>query len=294
MTETIILPGYISNDLVGYSSLTEIANRVVHFNNMDITIDMSYTTWFSANLCSLLGAILSDLSYKNNRITFKPSVNDKVRRIIEENGFGQHYFNMNTPLKSSAISFKKFNTTDVERIKIYIENDLLNRWELPVMSDLAKKNILKTIFEVFENARMHSGSSTVFACGQCYPLKEKVDFTIVDFGVTIKENVFSFLNSNKLSLPHTAIEWAMMEENTTKNDTSGGLGFTLLQDFIRQNNGKLQIYSDNEFWELSNGKINKQITAHTLKGTLVNLEINMNDTERYVMSDEVNCHTSIF
>ena len=155
------------------------------------------------------------------------------------------------------------------------------------MTPLAKQSVRKTIFEVFENARTHSGSNFVFACGQCFPILKTIDFTIVDLGVTIKENVDSFFKSKSQQSPDFAIEWALIEQNSTKDDLSGGFGLSFLKSFVEQNNGKLQIYSDNEFWELKNKTITKKITYHKLKGTLVNIEININDSALYFMSSEI-------
>ena len=75
-----------------------------------------------------------------------------------------------------------------------------------------------------------------------------MDFTIVNLGTTIGENVEKYLRGLNKQLPQNNITWAVKSGNSTKIEVSGGLGLSLMQEFIYYNEGKYQIVSGNEFW----------------------------------------------
>ncbi|NIW80623.1 MAG: hypothetical protein GWN16_14705, partial [Calditrichae bacterium] len=84
----------------------------------------------------------------------------------------------------------------------------------PEMSTLLRKKINESIFEIFNNASIHGKCNEVFSCGQYFPKKDILDFTVVDLGRTIKRNVSDFLNKSIAGVE--SIQWAVSEGNTTK------------------------------------------------------------------------------
>jgi len=85
---------------------------------------------------------------------------------------------------------------------------------------------LQILGEVFINAETHADSSLgVFVCGQFYPNQQRLVLSIADSGVTIPERVNQRF---KINLPAIrALRWALVEGNTTKRDTPGGVGLKL-------------------------------------------------------------------
>jgi len=117
-------------------------------------------------------------------------------------------------------------------------------------------------------------------------------FTIADLGKSIKSNVNHYLNKSLLG--SEAIAWAVEEGNTTKTGTiPGGLGLSLIRDFLKLNKGYIQIVSSDGYWEERKGVIFATEFDNKLKGTIVNLDININDHSSYVLSSEINAD-SIF
>jgi hypothetical protein len=85
-----------------------------------------------------------------------------------------------------------------------------------------------------------------------------------------------------------AINWAMEGKNTTKaGPIPGGLGLKLLREFIIKNEGRIQIVSDNGYWELSEGKVKTMAFSEPFPGTVVNIEINTADTKSYRLVSEI-------
>lgn len=108
-----------------------------------------------------------------------------------------------------------------------------------------------------------------------------MDFTIVNLGTTIGENVEKYLRGLNKQLPQNNITWAVKSGNSTKIEVSGGLGLSLMQEFIYYNEGKYQIVSGNEFWELNNRSVGEEKFNESFPGTIINIEIDQNDTSFY-------------
>lgn len=153
------------------------------------------------------------------------------------------------------------------------------------MPQEAIKNLLSDcIFELFENAYFHGEAHSIYTCGQYFPNKKKLIFSIVDFGKTIPDNVLRKVSFDKDS---DCIEWAVGYQNSTKilvNGYPGGSGLFLLEKFIQQRNGWLQIISRKGFYEknFENGTIiDKKELESRLPGTIISfcVEYKVEDTQ---------------
>lgn len=162
-------------------------------------------------------------------------------------------------------------------------NELLSRSDLPSMTDGLKKKIAESIYEIFVNAQMHSGTEYIYTCGQFYPKKHVIEFTIVDTGQGFKKTINNRFNCNMNSLQ--AIKWALIDGNTTKQDVSGGLGLSLLTEFIKLNNGRFQIVSDDGFYEFGEN-LYPTFLPNVVLGTIVNMKFRTDDTNYYRLSSE--------
>ena len=156
------------------------------------------------------------------------------------------------------------------------------------MSEGLTKRFRQSLFEIFQNAAMHSKSeSGIFTCGQFFPQMHRLDFTIADAGVGIRENVRQYTGNSKMN-SCTAIIWALTEGNTTKTgDQPGGLGLKLLKDFILMNKGKLQIVSRYGYYQFSASGDKCIKLDYDFPGTCVNIEINTQDTSSYCLQSEL-------
>ena len=247
-------------------------------------MDFSKTNWFEANLCSILGAVRPIMVSNEVQVEYT-NLQSKVDNIFTRNGFLGNEYGVSSK-GDTVVKFQHFHRDQDDSFTEYIKRELMCKRDFPKLSNLLSDKIVRSIFEVFDNARTHGGCEHVYACGQYYPQKypPRLDMTIVDMGSTIHRNVESFLNRKMTACE--AIEWAVQNGNTTKIDRTGGLGLHIILDFIRLNNGVVQIISSDGFWEHRKGKtLSKQISKKFM-GTIVNIEFNFSDKESYILESE--------
>ncbi len=112
-----------------------------------------------------------------------------------------------------------------------------------------------------------------------YELNKEKTFTSINLQIN------GWFNANTCSM--LAIEWAIKDRNTTKDGVSGGIGLALLHEFIQKNKGKIQIISNDGFWELNTNKIIKSSFKNEFPGTMVNIVVKTNDKNSYMLYDEI-------
>lgn len=288
----INMPAKLMSQHSGFAFISELYEQTKDLGFEELVLDFKYTYWLEANLCAALGAILSRLQEEFVSVNFT-NVNPSVYQILSKNHFLSNFGSEVLPdTHQTTIKFRKFKVSEEKAFKEYLDKELLSQPDLPNMSPLLKSKINKSIFEIFNNANIHGHCSHVFSCGQYFPQKKRLAFTIADLGKTIKFNVTQYLNKELSGAE--SIAWAVEEGNTTKTGTiPGGLGLSLIRDFLKLNNGRIQIVSSNGYWEERKGVIFATEFDNTLIGTIVNLDININDHSSYVLASEINAD-SIF
>lgn len=281
----------VTSSYNGYSELISYYNRTLKSVNGEIILDFANTQWFDGNLCAVLGAINTGIEERNCKIEFV-NLNDTLKSVFAENRFLYDFNHKNDfTFQESSNHFSKLKPTEEKIFAEYVE-ELLAASYLPAMSPLLKTKICRSVLEIFNNAITHGRSNWIFSCGQYYPQSKKFDFTVVDLGDTIRKNVREFLN-NKIAAKK-AIEWAAFKGNTTRTgNIPGGLGFSLIRDFLKLNNGVIQIVSSNGYWQDKNDTIFVEDFPKYFFGTIVNIEFNLNDDKNYILTEEVN-NKSIF
>jgi len=83
-----------------------------------------------------------------------------------------------------------------------------------------------------------------------------------------------------------AIEWATKDRNTTKIGVTGGIGLALLKEFIEKNGGKMQIISDDGFYQFGRQGEEMHFFNGSFPGTIVNLQFRTNDNSSYMLKSE--------
>lgn len=274
----------IDSNFKSYKQLIDL-----YRDNKDIafsTISISLHQWFAANMSAVLGAILDKLQDSSNTIEFK-NVDQEIERILLKNDF-LSFFNFPSASDNhhTAIRYLKLKPTDGKFFNYYVINELLGRAELPKMSVMAKNKIAEAIYEIFVNAQIHSESEHIYTCGQFFPGKDKIKFTIVDVGIGFRNRVNQRFNSNLTAVQ--AIKWAVQDKSTTKVGISGGIGLAFLKEFISMNRGEMQIISNNGFYQYSTQGEETHLFDNEFPGTIVNLQFRTNDDNSYILKTEIN------
>lgn len=277
----------IRHDQSGFQALVRLEEETKYCFFLDIDIDMGATTWFDADMCAAFGAILYSLSERVNTVRLD-NIRPGVENILSKNGFLSHYGREKVPDRwGTTIPYQRFDVKDDRYFADYIESELIHRSEMPAMSPGLLKKFRESIFEVFSNAVLHSRTEMgIFSCGQFFPARHRLDFSVADLGVGMRQNIKDNTGLNLSS--ENAIAWATQGRNTTKcGQIPGGLGLKLLSEFIDLNGGRIQIVSDAGYWRRENGKVVTASLSHPFSGTVVTVEINTADTNSYKLASEL-------
>ena len=278
----------IQHNYASFDALARLHAQTKEYSFRNVEIDMKATSWFDADMCAAFGAILYSLGENLNRINLL-HIPQSVEGILSKNGFLSHYGRMKIPDRwGTTITYQRFDVKDDRYFARYIEEELIHRSEIPKMSRGLLKKFRESIFEIFSNAILHSHTDLgIFSCGQFFPNRNRLDFTVADLGVGMRQNVKKHIGL-KLS-PEDAIIWATKEFNTTKRGkVPGGLGLKILCEFIDLNGGSIQIVSDAGYWQRKNKKIVTKPLSHPFPGTVVSVEIDTSDRHVYSLASELN------
>lgn len=279
----------IRNDFSGFQKLINLYNIILSSHDAELKIDMSHVNWMEANMCAPLGAILYKYDQTNKIIIER--LNPKLEKLLQRNGFLPNFgFNRNKIPDSTGttIEYKRFEPKDSESFKDYVASHFVGKG-IPDMSKQLHRKFRESIAEIFENAAYHSQTvSGIFTCGQHFPGHHRLDFSIVDLGIGIRELIHRKIGLDLSA--EQAIIWAVSGINTTRQleeGRPGGLGLKLLKEFITLNKGKIQIISDRGYWLFENNKAETKEFISAFPGTVVNIEINTADTQSYRLSSEI-------
>ena len=277
----------------GFECLGDLAKRTRSLFADKLELDMSRVEFFDANMAAPLGAVLARVADNLNTVEIV-EVPGIVERILRKNQFLTYfrYKSLNDDNRTT-MPFRRLRLSDEGVFEEYIRRQFRGKG-VPRMSKAAGRVFRKKVFEVYQNAVIHSESQIgVFACGQFFPRKKRLDFTIADAGIGIRGAVRRhFKNSRIGSIP--ALKWALKPSNTTKRDSQqpGGLGLQFLQDFSRLNRGKIQIATRFAFYEFNRGAEDFRKMSADFPGTAVTIEVNTADTATYVLTTEATQDTT--
>lgn len=288
MVQVFQFPENLRNRTTDYSWLIDLFNEWQHLKSENIIIDLEKTTMIEANLVALLGAEfdkLNTIEYLNN-IFIGADINPKVEKILKKNNFLSHFgFERVEDTYGTTVEYRKIKSSNVIEFTQYLNSKLFTHNKFGNMPNSLKRILISCLAEIFINAGMHSGCEYVYTCGQYFPNLKRLNFSIVNTGTTIRENVNNFVQTEGQELVITstnAINWAVLPEMTTKSGESGGFGLSKATEFVKKNKGQLYIISDDGCWIQNNcGKILMERFPNKFSGTMVTFEINMNDQYDY-------------
>lgn len=275
----------INNEYNSYQYLISFYEKYKNELFSDIHIELNH--FFAANMSAALGAILDKFTSNLNDIHFD-FIAPQIERILLKNDFLTYYGKERAlDLNNTTIKFQKLKTTDGKYFKSYVIDELIDghNSDLPKMSHAVKERMIEAIYEIFVNAQIHSNTEFIYTCGQFYPNKNKIEFTIVDTGIGFKDKINKRFNSD-LSATQ-AIKWAVQDKKTTKETISGGIGLAVLKEFVELNKGKMQIISNEGFYQYdTEGEITRSFIGE-FPGTIVNLQFKTNDNSSYLLKSEI-------
>ena len=271
----------------GFERLGRLASCTKDLVFDELMLDMSEVKVFDAHMAAPLGAILARVADAFNDVAIV-DVPGKVERKLRRNRFltRYRYESLRDP-RRTAMPFRRMRLSGQGAFEDYVDQ-WLGRRDMPEMSRKARKAFKTKVFEIYQNAVIHSESGIgVFVCGQFFPRKKRLDFTIADAGIGIRETVRRYFENDRIGSVRS-LKWALAPHHTTKRGRlPGGLGLQLLKDFTRLNGGKIQIASRFGFYEYNGGEENFRKMSADFPGTAVTIEVNTADESTYVLTDEI-------
>lgn len=248
------------------------------------TIEISFQQWFAANLSSALGGVMDKLLGDLNMIRFN-DISPNILTIIQKNDFLSHFgYQRVTDINNTTIRYLKLKPSDGRYFHRYVLKELLDRPELSTISSALKRKIAESIYEIFVNAQIHSESDFIYTCGQFYPTNHTIEFTITDTGVGFRKRINSRFEKKLSSVQ--AIEWAMKDGHSTKQGISGGIGLAILKEFVILNKGKIQIISNDGFYQLDPNGVQTRLFSGSFPGTIINMEFKTDNVTSYSLVSE--------
>mgnify|MGYP001558296520 CR=1 FL=1 len=270
----------------GYERLAELFKETASLRADRLELNFSRVSFFDANMAAPLGVVLARVADRFNAIEIV-NVPEPIERVLRKNDFLAHYrYPPMDDVNRTTIPYLRLQRSGGGLLGDYLQQHLRGKG-IPRMSEGLGKVFKKKIFEVFQNAVIHSESEPgIFVCGQFFPQKQKLDLTIADAGIGIRETVRRYHGTKFSSID--AIRWALQEGHTTKKGAQpGGLGLKLLHDFVNLNQGRIQIASRFGYYEFSAGQDSFTKMAEDYPGTVVTIEVNTADTFACRLASEV-------
>ena len=287
--QTIDISKDIDTSYSAHSRLSELNTQLYDINSDEIYLDFSKVKFIASNQFAILGCILDTyrIHHKNTKIYFT-SLGDRIKKTIQKNGFNKHLgFEKIPDTYNTTIPYTIFDINEINEFEKYIVIRIFDRKDIPKMSERVKSKIIDNILEIFNNVKEHTNSNKVYTCGQFFPKSSLLYFTIVDSGETIPYNVSTYCINENIEIPQKKLVWALTPGNTTRiAETPGGLGLSLLSDFIELNNGRLYIVSGDETYEKIGKKERHMYLQHSFQGTIVTVAFNLLDEYMYCMNSE--------
>lgn len=272
----------VRTDRAGFAAIGMLANQLQNRRNELIQIDCKNLNWMDANMASPLGGLISLYSFNGLKFTFI-NLKPQIVTVLSKNGFLQ---NSAVDVHNTTIKYTCFNLSEAIRFSEYTEQ-YLDTPNIPLMTDSVKDKFFEGLDEIFGNCSIHSQSPTgIHACGQIYPHKHRIVFTISDVGIGIPPLVRRQLNQDISD--ETSIHLAMQEGFTTRSlDVPGGLGLKIVKQFVEKNGGKLIVVSQNGYWELSANGLTTSPILYPYPGTSVSIEIRTDDLNVYDVDEHI-------
>jgi hypothetical protein len=254
-------PSTVLTGKSGHSFLWSFYHWASEYKDCTILLDFSNLTFFEGNLSALLLALTHKLKCECN-LRFKCFSGQKHdgMDLLMRNGLYRllaEQPDANPPdHQQSTVQAKLFQPDDDIAFFNYIETELLGHRSLQSLGMDLRDWLQNDFFvETFTNIQLHSNTSLPFAaCGQYFPKKRKMHFSICDLGDGFlkKINTFTSEQGQPIMEPERAIEWALCGGSTQRG--RGGSALKNIHQHCKENNQGLSIVTDGMIWELKNGK----------------------------------------
>jgi hypothetical protein len=258
-----------------------------------VEFDFSNCRFLRQNAVAFLGGLARLIEYRDGQVVFRwQTMDSAIAANLGQNGFMSAFAGPQGPWRGNSIPYREDNRLDAHGFSDYLTGLWLGRDWINI-SPALRDAITGRVAEIYLNAFEHSESPVgVLSCGQHFPKKKELNLTIVDFGVGIPSNVRLYKvlerQPEQLTAPN-CMEWAFQNGSSTKQGNTSeprGLGLDLLHDFMRNNGGRLEMFSHEGYASIVDGKISFAEQNRFFEGTMVNISLKC-DESYYCLASEI-------
>lgn len=274
--KTISIPNSVqlNFDVINYI-LNNVALVPPQDEDSEVCFDFNENTWLSSEMTTFLGIIFRDLQM-NNYTVYVTGFSYKLSNLLKKNGFLSHFkLSENIPdTYGTTIPFIELRPEQTKTLDEYLNNILFTKMDEKI--NLSENEIIKSaIYELTHNIKEHSRAGLFFMCGQFFPQKNELTFSIADAGISIPDNIIE-CNGPQFNCKSQYIDWATNKGTTTKTNSVGGLGLYDIKENLRPI-GDLKILSGNGYAEFnSNKNVFLKDTKNRFNGTMIYLKYDLN------------------
>lgn len=245
---------------------------------VEVILDFSECNFFRQNGVAFLGGILTIGNREKKMIYLDEStIKSALKTNLCQNGFATKFFDKSVaPWTGNSIPYQEFSNKDFHSIFPYLNERWLGRGWINIQEEL-KDDIVTRIYELYANSLEHSKSEEgCFSCGQNYNSYNELALSLVDFGIGIPNTVLEHLKGD-ITNTLDAMKWAIKEGNSTRKISNttyrGGMGLSLVQEFLTLNGGCMEIYSNDCLYGIKGQEIYFEKLPVNFPGTFVNIKL---------------------
>lgn len=260
----------------GIAELLGFYNYASKYKYAKINLNFTELNHFDANLSALLLALIHKLRVENKLYIYIDIPNHM--NVLFRNGLLSHLkgngnLNEYEDNRKSTIPLKCFLPNQEDEFCEYLKSEFFAHRGLDNLSYTIKANLRTHYLEMFINAVEHSNSNLpIFTCGQYFPEKNILKFTLVDIGEGFLKKINAKTNG-QIVKDSDALVWACLDNNTTKKDNIGGIGLKDLKKYCNNNNGSFHLCSGIGFVNFIGVKTIENRMQNIMPGSIVNITL---------------------
>ncbi len=265
-------------------------HTLVGQNEKEIIFDFPKCSFLKQNAIAFLGGLARTFQKSGCVVSFEwSSLKPEVEKTLAQNGFIQAFGGTEKTWEpGDFIPYREERFQDPANQIEYLSKNWLGRlWGQSHISPKLHGAIVGRVWELYANAFEHGQSEVgLFVCGQHYGGSQELKLAVCDFGIGIPNNVRRFFKNDGIA-SEKALQWALLRGTTTKPGLMGrGVGLDILKEFIKLNNGKMQIFSNDGYAEIGQNADIYSTRTPFLQGTLFNITFKCDDKLYHYASEK--------